>query len=76
MVLEILKDVRNIIDDKIARIEKFEKWVNDEFTLDEKRNFKKTYLKYEQYVLYTFKYAPKAEGRRAKTRCTLGAVRA
>ena len=26
MVLEILKDVRNIIDDKITRIEKFEKW--------------------------------------------------
>ena len=47
MVLEILKDVRNIIDDKITRIEKFEKWVNDEFTLDEKRNFKKTYLKSE-----------------------------
>ena len=44
MVLETLKEVRNIIDDKITRIEKFEKWVDDEFTLDEKRNFKQLYL--------------------------------
>ncbi len=52
MVLETLKEVRNIIDDKITRIEKFEKWVDDEFTLDEKRNFKQLYLEsiFEEFL--------------------------
>lgn len=45
MVLENLKKTRNIIDKKIKRIEDFEKMVNDEYTFEEKRNFKRTYLK-------------------------------
>ena len=40
MKLQSIKKVRDVIDGKITRIEEFEKWADNEYTLDEKRNFK------------------------------------
>ena len=45
MILNTLEQAGNVINDKITRIRGFEKWVDEQFSLDEKRNFKKSHLK-------------------------------